>query len=121
MTALTTVVETYLAAIAAQDWDAAADCLAEDVRRAGPFGDRDVYQGRDAYLDYLKGVMPGLARYRMEIHRIVTADAARTVVAELSETVHIEGEPVSTPEALIFDLDPSDRISQVRIYIQRSD
>ena len=45
---MTGVVEQYLAAVVAHDWDAARACLREDVVRNGPF--RDQYQGRDDYV-----------------------------------------------------------------------
>lgn len=110
------IVERYLAAVAGQDWEALAACVASDVRRVGPFG--DVYEGRDAYVAYLQGVMPTLAGYRMEVDRVVSAEGAPVQVAELSETVELDGRPVRTPESLVFDLDGDGRIRRISIYIQ---
>ena len=36
---MTTIVERYLERMVAHDFDAMAECLAEDVVRVGPFGD----------------------------------------------------------------------------------
>ena len=111
-----TVVGRYLTAVAGQDWETLADCVAEDVRRTGPFGDR--YEGREAYVGFLRQLMPTLEGYRMDVERIVATDEGRTVVAELSETVELDGRPVRTPESLVFDLDDAGRISRIAIYIQ---
>lgn len=111
------VVRRYLTAVATQDWIAFSDCLTEDVRRIGPFG--DTYEGRDVYLEFLRQLMPTLAGYRMEIDRILSVADGRVVVAELSETVELDGRAVRTPESLVFDLDDSGRIRHIAIYIGR--
>jgi ketosteroid isomerase-like protein len=77
------VVRRYLTAVATQDWVAFSDCLTEDVRRIGPFG--DVYEGRDVYLQFLRRLMPTLAGYHMDVGRIVSMVDGRVVVAELCE------------------------------------
>ena len=109
------VVRRYLAAVAAQDWESAESCLAENVYRIGPFG--DVYQGRTAYLQFLRDLMPTLAGYRMKVERSIEAEG--TVVVELTETVSFGGNEVVTPESLTFDLDGEGRIRKLAIYIQR--
>jgi hypothetical protein len=110
------VVERYLDAVAAHDWDTAEDCLSADVHRVGPFGDE--YKGRDTYLDYLRRLMPSLAGYRMDLHRVLACEGGRTLVAELTETVEMDGRVIETPESLTFDLDPGGRIARIGIYIQ---
>lgn len=85
--------------------------------RVGPFG--DTYRGRDHYLEFLRKVMEGLKGYRMELGRIVESDDGRTVTAELTETVEMDGRTVLTPECLVFDLDDSGAIGGIRIYIQK--
>ena len=107
----------YLEAVAAQDWDTAAMCLTEDVRRVGPFG--DVYEGRERYLAFLSELMPTLAGYRMEMERLVLAADLNTVVAQLAETVEVEGKRVVTQESLVFELGEEGRIRDIRIYIQQ--
>jgi ketosteroid isomerase-like protein len=111
------VVRRYLDAVATFDWDAARDCLSEDVHRVGPFG--DAYTGRDRYLGYLRDLMPTLAGYRMEIERVFDSDDRRSAVAELTETVELDGRVVVTPESLVFDLGPEGTIVAIRIYTQR--
>jgi len=110
------VVRRYLTAVADQDWPAAEGCLADDVVRIGPFG--DVYQGRRDYVEFLRRLMPELHGYRMEIDRIVASGDGKVVMAELSETVEMEGRTVHTPETLVFDLDSSGRIGHLSVYIQ---
>ena len=115
--AMAGVVERYLRAVVAQAWEDLAACLTEDVVRVGPFG--DTYTPRRAYLEFLSALMPTLAGYDMKVHRVIYAESV--AVAQLSETVEIDGAAVVTPEALVFDLDESGRIARVEIYIQRSD
>ena len=99
------------------DWDGVAGCLTPDVVRVGPFG--DTYSPRDRYVQFLAELMPQLANYSMNVARVTYGDAV--VVAELSETIDVDGAPLETPEALVFDLDDSGRIARIAIYIQRRD
>ncbi|MGH9031840.1 MAG: nuclear transport factor 2 family protein [Acidimicrobiia bacterium] len=109
------VVEQYLAAVVGHDWQTLRTCVTDDVVRVGPYGDR--YEGRDAYLAFLADTMPRLRRYEMQVDR-VTYLGDRRALAELSETVEMDGKPVRTPEALVFDLDADGRIARIEIYIQ---
>ncbi len=109
------VVERYLEAVAGHDWVTVAECLTEDVVRVGPFG--DTYSPRGPYVEFLAGLMPTLAGYSMDVERVVSAGSV--ALAQLSETVEIEGEPVVTPEVLVFDLDAAGRICRIEIYIRR--
>ncbi|MHB8594311.1 MAG: nuclear transport factor 2 family protein [Acidimicrobiales bacterium] len=109
------VVERYLGAVVSHDWDVLDACLAEDVVRVGPFG--DTYSGRATYVAFLGDLMPTLPGYDMRVDRVVYArDVA---VAQLSETIDVDGTPLETPETLVFDLDGDGRISRVAIYVQR--
>jgi hypothetical protein len=112
---VTSIVETYLERMVAHDFGAMADCLAEDVVRVGPYG--DTYTPRDTYVAMLAGLIPSLPGYAMEISRVLVM-GDRLVVVELSETVEIDGAPLVTPEALIFDLDEAGLIAHIAIYIQ---
>jgi ketosteroid isomerase-like protein len=49
------IVERYLDAIVSHDWDAVAECVADDIVRVGPFRDR--YDGRDDYLAFIADSM----------------------------------------------------------------
>jgi hypothetical protein len=111
---VTTIVETYLQTMVAHDFEAMAACLAEDVVRVGPYGDS--YTPRDVYVAMLSGLMPTLPGYAMEISRVMVKD--RLIVVELSETVEIEGAPLVTPEALVFELNEAGLIAHISIYIQ---
>lgn len=103
--------------MACQDWDTARDLLSDDVSRIGPFG--DTYTGSAPYLEYLIAVMSSLRGYRMDIERVIEGSGTRTAVAELTETVEMDGAAVVTPEVLIFDLDDDDDvIRSIRIYIR---
>lgn len=107
----------YLEAVSGHDWDAAGGLLSDDVSRTGPFG--DTYAGRDPYLEFLRRVMTSLQGYRMDIERVIEGSGGRTAVAELTETVEMDGAAVATPEALVFDVDADDLIRSIRIYIRQ--
>jgi ketosteroid isomerase-like protein len=109
------VVVRYLDRMVAHDWEAMAACLAEDVVRVGPFG--DTYTPRAVYVAFLSDLMPALPGYSMRIDRVQSI--GRTVLVELTEIVEIDGTPLETPEALVFDLDDGGRIAHIAIYIQR--
>gem|GEM_PF-1093349 len=109
------MVERYLERLVALDWAAMAACLSEDVVRVGPFG--DTYTPRDTYVAYLTELMPSLPGYAMRIDRVLHSGAASVV--ELTETIDAGGNPVVTPEVLVFDLADDGRIAHIAIYIQR--
>lgn len=103
------IVERYLDAITAHDWDALRACLRDDVVRVGPFDDE--YRGCDVYIEFLSRLMPTLPGYAMEVSRVTYAD--RMAFAELAETVA----GVRTDEVLVFELDRG-RIARVDIFIK---
>jgi len=112
---MTTVVERYLDRMVAHDFEAMATCLSEDVVRVGPFG--DTYTPREPYVAFLSALMPTLPGYSMEISRVAVMD--RLVLVELTEVVEVGGEPLVTPEALVFELDDDGLIAHIAIYIQQ--
>jgi hypothetical protein len=61
--------------------------------------------------------MPKLEGYSMQLHRVTYVDDG-VAFAELSETVAGGGNPMRTPEVLVFELDGERRISRVDIFIQ---
>jgi hypothetical protein len=112
------VVEDYLTAITRHDWDALRGTLREDVVRTGPYHDR--YEGRDAYVGFLSGLMPSLPGYAMDVAGVTYTEGNRRAFAELSETVDVGGAPLVTPEVLVFDLDADARITRIEIYIKQA-
>jgi hypothetical protein len=114
----TGVVEGYLEAVAAQDWDRLRASVTADVVREGPFG--DVYSGVDPYVEFLSALMPTLPGYSMELARVTYVDGGRRAFAELSETVELDGTSTVTPEVLVFDVDADGLITHVAIYTRRS-
>jgi len=104
------IVERYLDALTGHDWDALRQCLADDVIRVGPYNDE--YRGRDAYVDFLAGLMPKLPGYSMEVTRVTYVD--RLAFAELAETVA----GTRTDEALVFEVTDDDRIERIDVFIK---
>jgi ketosteroid isomerase-like protein len=109
------IVERYLDAIASHDWDVVDECIADDIVRVGPYGDRFV--GRDDYMAFIADLMPKLAGYAMKLDRVTYVSGARAY-AELSETVEFDGTSMCTPEVLVVELDGDGRIARVDVFIQ---
>ncbi|HEV7853533.1 MAG TPA: nuclear transport factor 2 family protein [Mycobacterium sp.] len=109
------IVERYLDAIVSHDWDVVGECVADDIIRVGPYGDR--FDGKGDYLAYIADTMPKLEGYSMQLHRVTYVDDG-VAFAELSETVAVGGNPMRTPEVLVFEFDGERRISRVDIFIQ---
>jgi ketosteroid isomerase-like protein len=101
----------------ARDWVGVAACLAPDVERLGPYGDD--YHGVAEYVPFLQRTLESLDGYVMRVDRVSEVGTG-VVVAELSETVTIDGARLETPEALVFDLAPDGRIARVAIFLRRS-
>lgn len=101
--------------MATGEWDAMAACLAPGVVRVGPF--RDVKQGRDDYREFLARTISALDGYHLDLQR-VWSDGHRAV-AQLSETLVLDGRPRRTDEAIVVDLGDDGLISRVEVYLQR--
>jgi ketosteroid isomerase-like protein len=109
------IIERYLDAIASHDWAVVDECIADDIIRVGPYGDR--YVGRHDYVAFIADLMPKLKGYQMEVHR-VTYVSDVLAFAELTEAVDAGGKPFRTPEVLVFAVDGDRRIARVDIFIQ---
>jgi ketosteroid isomerase-like protein len=109
------VVERFLHAMSCDEWDAMGACLTDDVVRIGPY--LDEYRGRDEYVAFIKDLLPTLPGYLMEVDRVVYGESVAT--AQLAETVEVDGLPLRTPEALVFDLAPDGRIARIEVYTQK--
>jgi hypothetical protein len=112
------VVEGYLEAVATQDWARMRSAIRDDIVRIGPFG--DVYEGSQPYVEFLSALMPSLPGYSMNVARVTYLEANRRAVAELSETVTVDGAPLVTPEVLLFDLDADGLIARIEIFTRRA-
>jgi len=109
------IVERYLDAVASHDWDVVDECIADDIIRVGPYGDR--YSGRHDYVAFIADLMPKLPGYAMKVDRVTYVGDTRAY-AELSETVELDGKPMHTPEVLVFELNGDGRIARVDVFIQ---
>jgi limonene-1,2-epoxide hydrolase len=109
------VVQHYLDALAAHDWDALAATLAVDVERIGPYG--DVSRGRDEYARFLRDTVSALAGYELGVVRMVADGGA--VAVELHETVDDGPGRLHTDESVVFDVDQR-RIVRVAVYLRTS-
>jgi hypothetical protein len=65
----TDAVEHYLACMAAHDWAGLADTLADEgLTRDGPFC--DAVEGKQSYVDFLRGVIGSLDGYQLQVERV---------------------------------------------------
>jgi len=110
-----TVVDRYLAALGAQDWEALAATLEPDVRRIGPYG--DLYESREPYVAYLAGILRTLAGYELTVARRIVA--GEVVVVELSETIDTPAGRRRTDEVVVFDLSAAGLIRRIGVYLRR--
>ncbi len=106
----------YFGAMRAHDWDRLAECLSPEVHRTGPY--RDEVRGREAYVEFLAGIVPTLPGYLLRVARVRSVGDASALV-ELSETVDLPDGRTEYPEALVFDFDAEGRIEKVDVYIMR--
>ena len=109
------VAKRFFDRMGAFDWDEMASCVAEDVTRVGPF--RDVKMGRDDYRAFLAETIEALDGYVLAVQRI-WSDGERAV-AQLSETLNVDGRPRRTDEAIVLDIGPDGLIHRVEVYLQR--
>ena len=115
-TSQTAVLERYFEALRSHDWVRLAECLADDVHRTGPY--LDVVKGKRAYVEFLSRLLPTLPNYALKIARIRKVGEA-SAIAELTETLDVEGVSREFPEALLFDFDEAGRILRIDIYVKR--
>jgi SnoaL-like domain len=110
-------VERYLACLAVNDWDGLAATIADDdLVRDGPYC--DVVEGKQPYLDFLRGVFAALTGYRLDVQRISHA-SDRLSYVELSETFDIAGTPTTYPECLVFEQNSDGMINRVGVFIKQ--
>jgi SnoaL-like domain len=113
----TTNVERYLACMAAYDWDGLAATIADDgLVRDGPFC--DVVEGKQAYVDFLRGIIMSLRGYELLVGRVTHA-SDRLSFVELSETFDVDGTPTTYPECIVFERDAAGLIRHVSVFIKQ--
>jgi hypothetical protein len=110
------VLERYFQALRDNDWASLRECVSENVHRTGPY--LDVVQGRDAYAEFLAGVVPTLENYELRVHDVTLTETGSAWV-RLSETLDVRGVSTEHPEALYFEFDDAGLIGRVDIYLKR--
>ncbi len=110
------VVERYLGALAAHDWDALASTLSEHVHRVGPY--RDAYDGRAAYTRFLEATLAQCSGYELTIGRVLAEGGVVSV--QLTETVDEGDGRLRTDEAVVFDVEHG-AIQKIAVYLQSSE
>jgi limonene-1,2-epoxide hydrolase len=114
---VTDVVESYLAAMAAHDWDGLAATIADEgLTREGPYCDR--IEGKQRYVDFLRGIITSLDGYQLRVQRISHV-SDRVSFVELTETFGVDGVPTTYPECILFERNDSGFISHVSVYIKQ--
>ena len=110
------VLARYFEALQKQDWESLGSCLADNVHRTGPY--LDTVHGKEAYVEFLAGVIPTLRNYALEVHEVRSLEGG-SVLALLSEILDRDGVRTAFPEALVFDFDVDGLIQRVDIYIKQ--
>jgi hypothetical protein len=82
--------------------------------RDGPFV--DVIHGRQAYVDFLKGLVPTLPGYVLRVSRSSTA--GHLTFVELSETFDVHGTIIEYPEVVLFQVDDAGLITYVSVFMK---
>ncbi len=111
------VVEDWIDAYGAQDWDRLATCFSpEGFTRVGPYA--DVISNRDEYISFLQRVVPTLKdSYRLLTERITYAGSV--AVGELIEHLEVDGKITDIPEVIVYDLDANGLIKKMRLFLQQ--
>jgi hypothetical protein len=84
--------------------------------RDGPFC--DVVEGKQAYVDFLRGVITSLRGYELGVSRVSHA-SDRLSYVELSETFEVGGTPTTYPECILFERDDAGLIRRVSVFIKQ--
>lgn len=110
-------VERYLTCMAAHDWDGLAATIADEgLTRDGPFC--DLVEGKQRYVDFLRGLIPSLKGYRLKVQR-VSHVSDRMSYVELSETFEVDGVLTEYPECILFKRGQDGLISHVSVFVKQ--
>ena len=113
----TDAVEHYLACMAAHDWDGLAATIADEgLTRDGPFCDR--VEGKQRYVDFLRGIITSLDDYELEVQR-VSHVSNRVSFVELTETFGVDGVATTYPECILFERNDAGLISHVSVFMKQ--
>ena len=112
---LEAVLERYFQAMRDHNWASLKECVSNDVHRTGPY--LDVVEGREAYGDFLAGIVPTLPNYALRVHAVRRLEDGGAVVL-LSEILDVKGVSKEFPEALFFDFDDDGLIARIDIYLK---
>jgi limonene-1,2-epoxide hydrolase len=112
------VVRSFLGCAPERDWQLAASLLDPAVTREG--ADGSVIAGRQAYLEFLRDVLPADASYRSEVVALAaTADGGRVLVELREELVPAGGEALRASEVMVFVLTPERRIGSISVFAKQ--
>ena len=113
------VVEDWVRAYNARDFDAVASCLSEDdFERVGPY--LDVIANSAEYVAFLARVVPTMGDdYRLDIERVVYVPDEHVAYAQLVEHYRHDNEVRDTPEIIVFGLGDDGLVHRMRLYLQR--
>jgi len=113
----TDTVEHYLACMAAHDWEGLAATIADEgLTRDGPFCDR--VEGKQPYVDFLRGVITSLDGYQLHVQR-VSHVSNRVSFVELTETFGVDGVATTYPECILFERNEDGLISHVSVFMKQ--
>jgi SnoaL-like domain len=110
-------VERYLTCMSAHDWDGLGATIADEgLTRDGPFCDR--IQGKQRYIDFLRGVITSLKGYQLKVQRVSHVSEQVTYV-ELSETFEVDGVLTEYPECILFERNDDGLICHVSVFTKQ--
>ena len=113
----TDAVEQYLACMADHDWDGLAATIADEgLTRDGPFC--DLVEGKQRYVDFLRGIITSLDDYELEVQR-VSHVSNRVSFVELTETFGVDGVATTYPECILFERNDDGLISHVSVFMKQ--
>ena len=77
----------------------------------------DVIESKDDYVEFLSNLMPTLINYEVRVDRISEMDSGRFLV-ELSEVFDVNGLSTEYPQADLFEVDATGKVSGVSIFMK---
>jgi hypothetical protein len=75
-------------------------------------------EGREAYVDFLRGVITSLDGYQLQVQR-VSHVSNRVSFVELSETFGVDGVATTYPECILFERSDNGLIAHVSVFMKQ--